>query len=150
MYANFIKCCQKPNATFTIFDLQHHCIDPCTTGTCRAADFCRVSFHFEHYYQISADNSFQITLDLSIFLEIDFNEVHLMLAISIQILPGAIRCFVIVTQIWSSDKGMAMPQLLQRDVITNTGKYARGVCTEVQIAERLTLLKLRLQRQRNP
>ena len=43
-----------------------------------------------------------------------------------------------------------MPQLLQRDVITNTGKYARGVCTEVQIAERLTLLKLRLQRQRNP
>ena len=21
---------------------QHHCIDPCTTGTCSAADFCRV------------------------------------------------------------------------------------------------------------
>ena len=95
---NFIKCCQKPNATFIIFYLQHHCIDPCTTGTCRAADFCRVSFHFDHYCQVSADNSFQITLDLSIFLEIDFNEVHLMLAISFQILPGVIRCFVIVTQ----------------------------------------------------
>ena len=38
--------------TFTIFDLQHHCIDPCTTGTCRAADFCRVSFHFDYYSQV--------------------------------------------------------------------------------------------------
>ena len=47
--------------TFTIFDLQHHCIDPCTTGTCRAADFCRVSFHFDHYSQVSTDGIARFT-----------------------------------------------------------------------------------------
>merc|ERR1719151_453610 len=36
--------CQN-SSVLTIVQLQHHCIDPCSTGTCSAADFCRVMVH---------------------------------------------------------------------------------------------------------
>jgi len=39
------ECMVDDDCSLVTACLQHHCIDPCTTGTCSAADFCRVMVH---------------------------------------------------------------------------------------------------------
>merc|ERR1712083_957178 len=39
------ECMVDDDCSLQTACLQHHCIDPCTTGTCSAADFCRVMIH---------------------------------------------------------------------------------------------------------
>ena len=54
------------NHSLTNPNLQHHCIDPCTTGTCSAADFCRV-FSIHNYFSaiFRPSDNFDISLTIS-------------------------------------------------------------------------------------
>ena len=54
------------NHSLTNSNLQHHCIDPCTTGTCSAADFCRV-FSIHNYFSaiFRPSDNFVIRLTIS-------------------------------------------------------------------------------------